>query len=107
MKGQGQKLALCFLVSDLVVAASSWILAYWVRFFTHFVPLPLHGVPPIEWCLRGLPLILLLALLSCRLSGLYHLNRLRSLAQELRGIVQANGALVLLWTAVLFYRCDP
>jgi Undecaprenyl-phosphate glucose phosphotransferase len=107
MKGQGQKLALCFLVSDLIIAASSWIMAYWARFLTPVLPPALHGVPPIDWCLRGLPLILLLTLLSCRLTGLYNLHRLRSLTQELFGIVQANGLLVLLWTAVLFYRCDP
>jgi Undecaprenyl-phosphate glucose phosphotransferase len=107
MKGQGQRLALCFLVSDLVVAASSWVTAYWSRFFMPFVPPPLHGVPPLEWCLRGLPLIMLLTLVSCRLAGLYNLHRLRSLSQELAGIVQANGLLILLWTAVLFYRNDP
>jgi lipopolysaccharide/colanic/teichoic acid biosynthesis glycosyltransferase len=107
MKGQGQKLALCFLASDLIVACFSWILAYWVRFCTPIIPPAPHGIPPIDWCLRGLPLILLLATVSCRIAGLYDLNRLRSLARELPGIVRANCMLVLFWTAMLFYRSDP
>jgi Undecaprenyl-phosphate glucose phosphotransferase len=107
MKGQGQKLAVCFLVIDLVIAGASWVMAYWLRFLSQLGPTPPHGVPPLEWSLRGLPFIVLLTLVSCRIAGLYDLHRLRSLAQELPGIVRANSVLVLLWIAVLFYRTDP
>jgi Undecaprenyl-phosphate glucose phosphotransferase len=107
MKGQGQKLALCFAVGDAVVAASSWVLAYWLRFHVAFVSPPPDGVPPIDWCLRGLPFIALFTLVSARIARLYDLNRLRRLAQEFAGIVQANGLLVLMLIAVMFYRRDP
>src|SRR5262245_56915882 len=107
MKGQGQKLAVCFVLSDMAIAASSWVMAYWLRFLSGFGPSAAHGVPPLEWCLRGLPLILLLTLVSCRVAGLYELNRLRPLTHELPGIVRASGILVLLWIAALFYRLDP
>ncbi len=103
MRGQGQKLTICFLVADLLVAAASWVLAYLIRFS---LPAPL-GVPPFAWCLRGLPLILLLTMLSCRRSGLYRLHRLRQLRQELPGILQANALLFLLLIAITFFRRDP
>jgi Undecaprenyl-phosphate glucose phosphotransferase len=107
MKGQGQKLGLCFLGSDMAVAALSWLAAYWLRFPAELGPPPPNGAPPFEWCLRGLPLILLLTMLSCRMSGLYHLHRLRRLRQEFPGILRANAILFLLLIAITFYRKDP
>jgi Undecaprenyl-phosphate glucose phosphotransferase len=107
MKGQGQKLAACFMASDLIIAAASWVVAYWLRFHTPVGPIPEHGIPPLDWCLRGLPLILLLMTVSCRVGGLYHLDRLRSLGQELPGILRSNGVLVLLLISVMFYFKDP
>jgi Undecaprenyl-phosphate glucose phosphotransferase len=107
MKGQGQKLGLCFLIGDLVVAGTSWILAYWLRFPVEFGPPPVDGIPPFEWCLRGLPLILLLTAISCHLAGLYRMHRLRLLHQELPGILQANVVMFLLLIALMFYRRDP
>lgn len=107
MKGQGQKLGLCFLASDLAVAAASWLAAYWVRFGTEFGPTPRGAIPPFHWCLRGLPLILLLTMLSCRWAGLYRLDRLRLLRQELPGIIRANAVLFLLLITATFYLRDP
>ena len=107
MKGQGQKLGLCFAAGDVVVAAASWVLAYWLRFHVAFGSPPPDGIPPIDWCLRGLPLIVLLMLVSGRIAQLYNLNRLRRLAQEFLGILKANALLVLMLIAVMFYRRDP
>jgi Undecaprenyl-phosphate glucose phosphotransferase len=107
MKGQGQKLGLCFLAGDVAVAAASWVGAYGLRFATPFGPPPPDGVPPFEWCLSGLPLIMLLAAVSCRIAELYSLHRLRRFSHELWGVVQANALLFLLLIAVTFYRRDP
>lgn len=95
------------MAGDLAVAAASWMLAYWLRFHVTFGSPPPHGVPPFEWCLRGLPLIGLVTLVSCRVAGLYELNRLRLLSHEFAGILRANGLLVLLLIAAMFYRRDP
>ncbi len=107
MKGQGQKLALCFVASDLAVATASWLLAYSLRFFVEFGLPPQQGIPPFDWCLRGLPLVLLFACVSSRVAGLYELHRLRQPSHELWGIARANAVLVLLLIAALFYRRDP
>jgi Undecaprenyl-phosphate glucose phosphotransferase len=44
---------------------------------------------------------------SGRIARLYDLNRLRRIAQEFCGILQANALLVLMLIAVMFYRRDP
>ncbi len=107
MKGQGHKLGLLFLASDLAVATVAWLAAYWLRFLTAFGPPAPDGTPPFDWCLSGLPLILLLVWVSCRVAGLYELHRLRGWSAELPGVARANGLLLLLLVSVLFFLRDP
>ena len=107
MKGQGQKLACCFLVGDLMVAVLSWYAAYWLRFLVDVAPAPPDGIPPLDWCSHGVPLILLLTLASNHIAELYLLHRLRLVRQELLGILKANTIMFLLLVAVTFYRRDP
>ncbi len=107
MKGQGQKLSLFFLASDLMVAMVAWLAAYWLRFLTQLGPPAPDGIPPLDWCLSGLPLILLLVSVSCRVAGLYELHRLRGWSDELPGVARANGLLLLLLVCVLFFLRDP
>ena len=107
MKGQGQKLACCFLAGDLMVAVLSWFAAYWLRFLVDLAPAPPDGIPPLDWCSRGVPLILLLTLASNHIAELYRLHRLRLVRQELLGILKANTIMFLLLVAITFYRRDP
>lgn len=99
----GQKLGLVFLVVDLTVTALAWFAAYWVRYSCWPAP---HGVPEIDIVARGLPMVLVLAAVAYRLSGLYEVHRLRELPRELGTVGKASGLLFLLAIAVMFYRHD-
>src|SRR6185437_2059042 len=82
----GQKLGLVFLLGDLVVTASVWFLAYYLRYAIWPAP---YGVPDLPAVIAGLPRVLLLAGLSYRLCGLYEVHRLRELPREFRVVCQA------------------
>ena len=104
-RGQGQKLALCFLALDLGITASWWIGAYTLR-FSGLMDAPL-GIPPFELCVRALPSILLLAAVAFYVSGLYHLHRLRTAGAEMGSLLKGNALLFLLLVTLTFYKRDP
>jgi Undecaprenyl-phosphate glucose phosphotransferase len=99
----GNKLALVFLACDLAVTAGVWLGAYVVRFAVWPSP---DGVPDFQLVVHGLPMVLLLAAVSYRLSGLYEVHRLRQLPRELGVVCRASGLLFLLAITVTFYRRD-
>jgi exopolysaccharide biosynthesis polyprenyl glycosylphosphotransferase len=99
----GNKLALVFLACDLGVTSGVWIGAYFLRFA--LLPSP-DGVPDFPLVLQGLPMVLLLAAVAYRLSGLYEIHRLRQLPRELGVVCKASGLLFLLAITVAFYRRD-
>ncbi len=99
----GKKLGLVFLVCDLVVTSGVWIGAYFLRF--SLWPSP-DGVPDFHLVLRGLPIVLVLAAISYRLSGLYEVHRLRQLPRELGVVCKASGLLFVLAITLTFYRRD-
>ena len=99
----GRKLGLVFLACDLVVTAAAWFAAYLLRF--GLWPSP-EGVPEVRLVLGGLPLVLLLSVLSYRLCGLYEIHRLRQLPRELGVVCRATGLLFVLAITMAFYRRD-
>jgi len=99
----GQKLGLVFLLGDLVVTASVWFLAYYLRYTIWPAP---YGIPRLPAVVAGLPRVLLLAGLAYRLCGLYEVHRLRELPRELRVVCQASGLLFLFDIAATFYQRD-
>ena len=99
----GDKLALVFLACDLAVTAAVWAGAYFLRFWA--LPSPM-GVPHYASMLQALPLVLLLAAIAYRLSGLYEIHRLKQLPRELGVICKASGLLFLLAIMATFYRRD-
>lgn len=99
----GQKLSLVFLGCDLLVTASAWLFAYFLRYT--LLPAP-YGVPDLQAVTGALPLVLLLAGVAYQLSGLYEVHRLQQLPRELGTVGKASGLLFLLAIAALFYRRD-
>lgn len=87
---------------DLAVTAASWVAAYHLRWSTRVLA-PVDGVPPLWWCLRTLPLVLLAALVSYRITGLYRRGSRRSFGREIACVLQASVLLVLLVLATTFY----
>ncbi len=100
----GNKLGLVFLLCDLTVTSIVWFGAYFLRFWVFSSP---DGVPDFHFVARALPLVLLLAAVAYRLSGLYEIHRLRQLPRELGTVFSASGLLFVLAITTAFYRRDP
>lgn len=99
----GNKLGLVFLACDLAVTSGIWVGAYFLRFAIWPSP---DGVPDFQLVLRAWPMVLVLAAVSYRLSGLYEVHRLRQLPRELGVVCRASGLLFVLAITVAFYRRD-
>ena len=99
----GNKLGLVFLGCDLAVTSIVWIGAYLLRFAVWPAP---DGIPDFHLVLEALPLVLVLAAVSYRLSGLYEIHRLRQLPGELGVVCKAGGLLFVLAITTTFYRRD-
>jgi Undecaprenyl-phosphate glucose phosphotransferase len=103
VRRHGQKLGLVFLACDATVTASTWFLAYYLRYRIWEAP---YGVPDLALVASGLPIVLLLAAVAYRVCGLYEIHRLRKLPHELGVVCHASGLLFLMAITVLFYRRD-
>jgi Undecaprenyl-phosphate glucose phosphotransferase len=94
---------LVFLAGDLAVTTAAWFLAYGIRF--GLLPSP-EGIPDFHLILEALPLVLVLAVVSYRLAGLYEIHRLREMPRELGVVFKAGGLLFVLVITTAFYRRD-
>jgi Undecaprenyl-phosphate glucose phosphotransferase len=82
------------MISDLLLVASSWALAYWLRFFTGWsAP---QGIPELEPYLYAMLGILPLAFITLRSRGLYLPQRTGSLIHEVGGVLSAVGVTVVI-----------
>lgn len=102
-----QAFLLLLSLADAAVCSIAWLLAYVVRWETGWVPIAYDVVPPWWWCLRALPIVVVSALVSFRLVGLYQLRRRWSLAFELVKVLQATALTLLLVLAITFYSRNP
>ncbi|HVJ79661.1 MAG TPA: undecaprenyl-phosphate glucose phosphotransferase, partial [Planctomycetia bacterium] len=101
-----QALLLRLCLVDLALTAGCWLLAYYLRCQTGLIPV-VNETPPFWWCVRTLPLILLLSIISYYWAGLYQLGERLGLFAEFIRAAKASALLVLLWLAALFYTRDP
>jgi Undecaprenyl-phosphate glucose phosphotransferase len=105
IKHRSQILVVCFLACDLVVTGLAWLGAYYIRFHSGW--LPLHQPPTdvgLYWA--NLPLVLLLAAVSYRMTGQYAIDRLRRLREEVVGVLRGTALLSLVVLATIFFRHD-
>jgi Undecaprenyl-phosphate glucose phosphotransferase len=91
-----QLMATAMFALDGAIIASSWLLAYWLRFHALGLPTPL-GVPPLSFYLWVGAVLTPVALLVLRTFRLYRSARTARLMPEMFALVQA----VLLTTALL------
>ncbi len=101
-----QILRIWFVINDLVLTGLAWVLAYYVRFETGWIPIR-HTQPDITLCLAALPLVLLLAILAYGWTGQYTIDRLRRLREEVVCVGKGVGLFGLLMMAALFVTHDP
>ncbi|HEY8504669.1 MAG TPA: undecaprenyl-phosphate glucose phosphotransferase [Gemmataceae bacterium] len=105
-KRRGQTLCAWFYFSDVALAAAAWVGAYYVRFFTGWIPVT-KPMPDFWLCLRSLPLVVALAVVSFRIAGQYEVHRLRRFREELVAVFKGVALLSLFVMASSFYSHDP
>ncbi len=90
--------------SDILMTATAWLIAYYVRFQTPFIPIT-KGIPPFDVYWKMLPPILVMWLIIFNICGLYRARRGYSYAEQFVLIFQAVsfGAIMLI-TFNFFYR---
>ncbi len=86
---------------DLVVTALAWLLAYFVRVESGWIPLE-KGAPTFADCTAGLPMVLILAALVYHFTGQYHITRFRRLREEIAAVFKGAGLMVLMVIAATF-----
>jgi len=106
MQQRSQLLTACFVLSDIVVTACSWVGAYLLRFESGLFPITKEPVGFNE-CLRILPLVLGLTLLAFRLAEMYGVHRLRRFREEFVAVCKGTGLLTLFVMGAVFCLQDP
>jgi Undecaprenyl-phosphate glucose phosphotransferase len=102
---RSQILRAWFLFWDLVVTASAWLGAYYLRFASGWIPI--YKNPPEPYlCWRNLPLIILLSLAAYKLTGQYTIHRLRRFREEMVCVIKGTALLSLLVMATRFFSQD-
>jgi Undecaprenyl-phosphate glucose phosphotransferase len=105
IRRSSQLLCFCFLLSDLVLTATAWLLAYYLRFDSGWWLY--EDRPPFFLCVRQLPLVLLLSVIAFRLAGQYKIDRLRRFREEIVAVVKGTLLLSLLVMTTIFFMRDP
>lgn len=104
LKQKRQIFELLFVACDLGVVSIAWLLAYWARFETEFVPVD-KGVPPVSNYLSMILFIWLIWAFVFRRMGLYRPMRGVRRIREVWLLVNANIlALVLFIAATFLFR---
>ena len=89
---------------DVLMISGSFLFAYWVRFFSHLVPIPL-GIPPLKEYIHALPYINVILLLILRSYGLYVPKKRISRVDEFFIIIKAVTLATFVFMAITFiYR---
>ena len=90
-----------FLLWDCLATVAAWLLAYWVRFESGWIPL-FRDVPDFSLCIGILPLVVIVSLVSYRLAGFYEIHRLTRFREEMFVVARGVGLTVLLIAALTF-----
>jgi Undecaprenyl-phosphate glucose phosphotransferase len=105
IKRRSQILCAWFLLWDLIITATAWIGAYYVRFEAGLIPVPTRH-PDVSICWRNLPLVVLVAAVAYHLAGQYSIHRLRRFREEVIGVFKGTMLLALLVMATVFFTQD-
>ncbi|OWK43575.1 undecaprenyl-phosphate glucose phosphotransferase [Fimbriiglobus ruber] len=106
VKRSSQPLSVWFMVWDVVVTSAAWVGAYMVRFDTG-IPLVNNHQPDFELCVRNLPLICILCLVSYRVTRMYEIHRMRRFREEMVAVGKGVALLSLLVMSTNFARQYP
>lgn len=101
LKQKRQLFEYLFMATDLVVVTCAWILAYWFRFLSEFVPVD-KGVPEFTNYLSLLPIIWVIWGFVFRRMGLYRPMRGVRRGRELWVLINANALAILLLISITY-----
>ena len=101
LKQKRQLFEYLFVVADLVVVSAAWVIAYWVRFKSGWVPVD-KGIPEFTQYLSMLLFIWLIWAFVFRRMGLYRPMRGVRRSRELWVLVNANALSILLLISVTY-----
>jgi Undecaprenyl-phosphate glucose phosphotransferase len=105
IRQRSQILCAWFLLWDLVLTATAWVGAYYLRFEVGWIPVT-KDPPDAYLCWLYLPLVVVLAAVAFRLTGQYAVHRLRRFREEVVCVVKGTALLSLLVMATTFYLRD-
>lgn len=105
MKRNSQILGVWFLCTDVLCAGLAWVLAYYLRFYSGWIPVT-KETPDASLCWHNLPLVACLAAFAFQLTGQYRIDRLRRFREEMIGVLYGSGLLSLFVLATTFFRQD-
>ena len=98
-----QPLSAWFLLWDIGLTAGVWLLAYWVRFHAGILPIT-RGVPDFTAHVGNLILVVILAVFSYRVAGMYEVHRMRRFREEIAAVGKGVGLLAVVVMATSFAR---
>jgi len=101
LKQKRQLFEFLFVTSDLFVVSCAWVLSYWLRFQTDFIPAD-KGIPPIRHYLSMLLFIWLIWAFVFKRFGLYRPMRWVRRTRELWLLIQANALSLVLFISVTY-----
>jgi Undecaprenyl-phosphate glucose phosphotransferase len=101
-----QLLGVWFLGWDLTLTAGAWLAAYVIRFESGWLPVHKES-PDFDLCLQYLPLVTLLAGISYRLAGQYHIHRLRRFREEMVSVLKGTSLMTLFVIGSIFGIHSP
>jgi Undecaprenyl-phosphate glucose phosphotransferase len=90
------------LMGDAAAVFISFILAYYVRFFSGMEPIK-YGIPDISIYFKALPVIMAVFILSFNYAGLYRVDFGRSRFDEAISAIAASSASIIILTAMTFF----
>lgn len=101
LKQKRQLFEYLFVVADLIVVSVAWLIAYWARFATDWIPVD-KGVPELTQYLSMLLFIWLIWAFVFRRMGLYRPMRGVRRTRELWVLINANALSILLLISMTY-----
>jgi Undecaprenyl-phosphate glucose phosphotransferase len=105
IKRTSQLLCVWFFTTDLIVTLLAWLAAYWLRFYSGWLPI-YKDVPPLSNCLDHLPIVALFAVIGYRIVGQYEIHRLRRFREEMVAVAKGVTLLSLMVMSTTFFSHD-
>src|SRR3982750_1914595 len=91
-----------YVLSDSALASLAFLITYFLRFHTGFIPSP-KGIPPLQQYIDLLPFIAVLVPVGFQLQGLYRLRRGRSRVDDFFAVFVGSILAVLFGIVLTLY----